>query len=230
MLDRRTAREHPSEGGTWVPRFGRTERFAHWWTVAMVTAALLTGLAMGDESGSGPMLVAHVGSVVLLAAGLVAAFVFGDRDALVGSTRRLFTLDRGDVAWVRDHVRNPFTASSRHDWGLFNTGQKLLAWMLTGSMTAVIGTGIQSWLAGGEGGLHGATVLLSAALLGAHIFMALVNPSTRPALYGMVFGRVRRSWAAKHHAAWLAAIDQADDPTRPAGTAPSPTPTARTPG
>ena len=210
VLDRRSSSEHPVDSGSWIPRFGRTERFAHWWTVAMVTLALLTGLGMGDESRSGPMLVAHVGSVVLIGAGLVAAFVVGDRDALLRSGRRLFTPDRRDIAWLREHARNPLAASSRHDWGMFNTGQKLLAWMLTASMAAVIGTGIQSWSAGGEGGLHGAAVVLCAALLGAHIFMAVVNPSTRPALHGMVFGRVRRSWAAKHHSAWLAAIDRAD--------------------
>ena len=176
----------------------------------MVALALLTGLGMGDESGSGPLLVAHVASVVLIGLGLVAAFVIGDREALLRSSRRLFTPDRRDIAWLREHARNPVAASSRHDWGMFNTGQKLLAWMLAASMAAVIGTGIQSWSAGGEGGLHGAAVVLCSALLGAHIFMAVVNPSTRPALHGMVFGRVRRSWAAKHHSAWLAAIDRAD--------------------
>jgi len=175
----------------------------------MVTVALLTGLVMGDESGSGPMLIAHVASVVLIGTGLLAAFVIGDRDALLRSGRRLFTLDRRDIAWLREHARHPRAASSHHDWGMFNTGQKMLAWMLTASMAAVIGTGIQSWSAGGEGGLHGAAVVLCAALLGAHIFMAVVNPSTRPALHGMVFGGVRRSWAAKHHSAWLAAIDRA---------------------
>ena len=36
-----------------------------------------------------------------------------------------------------------------------------------------------------------------------HVFMAVVNPATRPALPGMVFGRMRRSWAARHHRAWL---------------------------
>ena len=43
-------------GALWVPRFGLTERFAHWWTMAMVATALLTGLAMGDDGGSGPIL------------------------------------------------------------------------------------------------------------------------------------------------------------------------------
>jgi formate dehydrogenase subunit gamma len=208
VLVRPAASEHPADHGVWVARFGRTERFAHWWTVVMVSLALLTGLGMGDDSGSGPMLVAHVGSVVLIGAGLVAAFLFGDRKALITATRRLFSLDREDIAWVRDHLRNPLTAARRHDWGLFNTGQKLLAWTLTVSMAAVIGTGIQSWMSGGEGGLHGAAVVVCAALLGAHIFMAVINPSTRPALHGMVFGRVRRSWAATHHKAWLATIDE----------------------
>jgi len=48
--------------GIWVKRFGLTERFAHWWTVLMVAAALLTGIAMGDEVESGPLLTVHVGA------------------------------------------------------------------------------------------------------------------------------------------------------------------------
>src|SRR5450759_5635829 len=47
---------------SWVPGFGRTERLAHWWTVGMVSVALLTGLAMGDDAGSGSLLGTHVGS------------------------------------------------------------------------------------------------------------------------------------------------------------------------
>ena len=44
---------------------------------------------------------------------------------------------------------------------------------------------------------------IALVLLCAHVFMALINPATRPALPGMVFGHVRRSWAATHHPAWL---------------------------
>lgn len=190
-----------------MPRFGRTERFAHWWTVAMVSVALISGLALGDEARSGPMLIVHAGAVALIFVGLIGAAAFGNRDALLRAARRLFTFDSQDVAWVREHARRPFTASSHYEWGLFNTGQKLLATTLAVSMTAVIATGIQSWASRGEGGLHGATVVLTAVLLGAHIFMAVLNPSTRPALRGMVFGRVRRSWAARHHSAWLASLD-----------------------
>ena len=197
----------PAEEGTeWVRRFGATERFAHWWTVLMVTTALLTGLALGDDAESGgPLLTAHWGSVALIGVGLVAALVVGDTRALLRATWRLFSFDRRDASWIRDHLR-PSSDRSRHgDYGMFNPGQKALAWALTAAVTMVIYTGIQALSANGEdaAGPHLTAVVVAMVLIGAHLFMALVNPSTNPALRGMLLGRVRRSWAAKHHGGWL---------------------------
>ncbi|MEP7090767.1 MAG: hypothetical protein ABI776_11745 [Nocardioidaceae bacterium] len=90
-----TDREGPQD---LVPRFGRTERFAHWWTVSMVAAALLTGLGLGDESSSGPLLVAHVSAVVLIGVGLLTALVLGDTRSLLRATYRLFVFDCRDLA------------------------------------------------------------------------------------------------------------------------------------
>ena len=82
------------------------------------------------------------------------------------------------------------------------------------SLAAIILTGIHSWSVGeGASGPHAAAVAVALALLCAHVFMALINPATRPALPGMIFGHVRRSWAAKHHAAWLEDQDR-KPPTR----------------
>ncbi len=189
----------------WVLRFGRTERFAHWWTVLMLLIALLTGLAIGDESRSGFMFYAHFGSVALIAVGLIAAFCIGNHRALVAAARQLFWFDKRDMAWIRNHATHPFRRHQEPRWGMFNTGQKILGWALSLSVAAVIGTGIQAWLAGGDegGGLHGSAVVVTMILLAAHIFMAVINPSTRPALAGMVFGSVRRSWAKAHHSEWL---------------------------
>jgi formate dehydrogenase subunit gamma len=199
-------------GDEWVPRFGRTERFAHWWTVLMVVIALITGLAMGDENGAGTPLVLHIASVVLIFIGLLAAALVGDHRALLGAARHVFTFDSRDRDWLRARVEHPLRRHSQPRWGLFNTGQKVLAWALALSTLSVIATGIVSWRAGGEGGLHGPTVVLTMVLLGAHIFMAVLNPTTRPALAGMVFGRVRRSWAATHHPAWLDGVDASKRP------------------
>lgn len=197
--------EGPPDG--WVHRFGRTERFVHWWTVLWMSVALLSGLGMGDDGGSGPLLTVHVAAVVTIGAGIGAALLFGQHHAVFAAARRLFLFDRQDAAWLRARVSDPFHPDANPTWGMFNTGQKILAWALSTAMLIVIVTGVLSWSHGGEGGLHGAAVLLTGLLLAAHIFMAVVNPRTRPALHGMVFGRVRRSWAAKHHRAWLAEVE-----------------------
>jgi formate dehydrogenase subunit gamma len=202
--NRHSVREVPD---AWVPRSGRTERFVHWWSVLWLSVAILSGLSMGDDGGAGSLLMLHVAAVAMIAFGLAAALLFGQRHALTSVARRLFHVDRRDTAWLRARLHDPFHPDAHPSWGMFNAGQKLLAWAVTASVAIVIATGIVSWSQGGEGGLHGAAVLLTGLLLGAHIFMAVVNPSTRHALHGMVFGRVRRSWALKHHRAWMEELE-----------------------
>lgn len=204
-----------SNADRWVPRFRPTERVAHWWTVVMVATALVTGLGMGEESESGPMLNVHVASVVLIGVGIVVALVFGNTRAMISSMRDLFVFDRLDVAWSLERLRHPFGRERHPAWGKFNTGQKVLAWLVSASMSLVIITGIQSWRSGGDtAATHMAAAIATLALLGAHVFMALVNPSTRPALPGMVLGRVRRSWAETHHRGWLDDVERDASSTR----------------
>jgi cytochrome b subunit of formate dehydrogenase len=48
------------------------------------------------------------------------------------------------------------------------------------------------------------------------MFMAIVNPQTRPALRGMTLGSVDRDWAAHHHPRWVEQMDrQAEQPAPP---------------
>lgn len=209
MSGRQTLAPRPrgyEDTAEWVPRFGLTERFAHWWTVSTLAAALLTGLAMGDEAESGPLLTVHVTAVILIGVGLVLALILGNTKALLAAAFRLFTFDRRDVTWVRDHLR----PSGEHgEWGMFNPGQKLLAWALTIAVAVVIYTGIESWSAGGEdNSAHGIAAIVAMSLVGGHIFMAALNPMTAGALNGMLLGRVRRSWAAQHHSGWLHDLDR----------------------
>jgi formate dehydrogenase subunit gamma len=197
----------------WVTRFGRTERLLHWWIVSMFATALLSGLAMGDEAGSGAVMKLHVGSVALIGVGVIASLVFGNSRAVLRSARDLLVFNRLDITWLVARVRHPFRIGGEPRWGKFNAGQKLLAWALMGSVGALIATGVQSWSTGGDsGGPHAAAAVVAVLLLGAHVFMAVLNPATRPALPGMIFGHVRRSWAAKHHRGWLDDVDNRSAP------------------
>ena len=180
----------------WVPRFSAAERFAHWWIAGAFAFAFLTGVTMGDPTGVRLWL--HVAAAASAVLGLVGAVVLGDVRSLVRAAVELFRFDRRDV----ERVRHPRAGGPARGWGKFNTGQKLLAWAITGTVIAVVVTGALSAAAGGSG-LHPAALTVLGVLLGAHVFMAVVNPATRPALPGMVFGRVRRSWAARHHREWL---------------------------
>jgi formate dehydrogenase subunit gamma len=190
----------------WVHRFGPTERFAHWWTVLMVAIALVTGLTLGDDGAeAGLLLTVHWGAVALIGVGLLAAAAWGDTRALLRAMWALFSFDQRDVTWIRDHLRHPLGGSEHGEYGMFNPGQKALAWALSIAVAVVIFTGIQALTANGDdaGGAHAAAVIVAMVLLGAHIFMAALNPASNHALHGMVFGRVRRSWAAQHHGGWL---------------------------
>jgi formate dehydrogenase subunit gamma len=187
-----------------VHRFTLTERLLHWWVVATFSAALLTGLAMGDEAESGPLLRTHIIAVALIGVGVIVALIFGNTMAVLISVRDLFIFNRTDVTCLKMTLAPVGRKNSRVPWGKFNVGQKLLAWALLVALSALIVTGVNSWNSGGDAaGPHSAAVIACLVLLGSHVFMALVNPSTRPAFPGMVVGHVRRSWAEHHHSGWL---------------------------
>ena len=57
------------------------------------------------------------------------------------------------------------------------------------------------------GKLHGPFAFATTVLVGGHIFMAVVNPSTRHALRGMTLGSVDREWALHHHARWVRRVE-----------------------
>ena len=191
-----------------IDRLGLTERLLHWWTVATFATALLTGLAMGSEMEGGNLFHVHVAAVIAMGVGFVVALIFGNTVAALRFVRDVFLPERSDFEFVARIVSRPFHRTGVR-WGKFNLGQKGLAWMLLASLTAIIITGINSWRTDGDAaGPHSTAVIIALVLLSLHVFMAVVNPMTRPALPGMVFGRVKRSWALRHHAKWVEDVDR----------------------
>jgi cytochrome b subunit of formate dehydrogenase len=163
---------------------------------------------MGSEMENGSLFQLHVAAVIAMGGGFVAALIFGNTMAALRFVRDAFLPERSDFEFVARIVSRPFHRTGVR-WGKFNLGQKGLAWMMLASLTAIIITGINSWHTDGDAaGPHSTAVIVALVLLSLHVFMAVVNPLTRPALPGMVFGKVRRSWALHHHAKWVEDVDR----------------------
>lgn len=205
-----------------VPRFGRTTRWFHW-TFALTFLALAgTGALMlartplgFDEVMAARLLELHkyVAIVFLTAPWLIG--LSGDRRAWLQDLSESARLGRDDLVWL---ARQPLALLGRAELPpqhKLNTGQKLNALAVAGITGAMAVSGIHLWL---EPGAFAALVIHVSGFVAwipafiVHVFMAVVNPATRPALRAMVYGEVDREWAAHHHALWLASIEREKPP------------------
>jgi formate dehydrogenase subunit gamma len=191
-------------------RFSKTERAAHWLVAAAFAVMLFSGGQVPHRwRWTTPALDVHVGAAVVLVFGLAGLTLFGNRGALrttAGELRRLDATDRAWLAPARILLRRPAPPVGR-----FNGGQKLNARLALLGLTGLYATGIYllTFGRGAFGHLHGPFAFLTTALIVAHIFMAVVNPSTRHALRGMTLGTVNRDWAEHHFPRWVAETDRA---------------------
>jgi formate dehydrogenase subunit gamma len=205
-----------------IPRFGLSERIAHWLLAAAFASMLATGVFMG---GIGPLhhhavLVVHVGSAIVLAAGIAALILLRrSRRPLAQAVRDLGPLDARDRRWLRLAPRAYLTGGDLPPAGKFNAGQKVNARLVLLVMAVLYISGVgelgkkTSALSSLRflGGVHGLAAGVAAVLVAGHIYLALIHAPTRPALRGITRGSVRRDWAEHHHAEWVAAVDAQDD-------------------
>jgi formate dehydrogenase subunit gamma len=198
-----------------VRRFEALERFAHWWVAGCFAMTLLSGASLGGDSGGGALsarLAWHLASAGALVAGLVLLPLLPGRRALWESARALIGLSRGERAALGSpgsplpDARSGPPPRRRK----FNVGQQLAAYVLAALMVGIYTTGIAAVQAGrgeGDGGPHGAVVAMTVVVLAGHVFLAVIYPTTRPSLRGMLTGWVDRTWAQRHHPGWLAELD-----------------------
>jgi formate dehydrogenase subunit gamma len=191
-----------------IQRFTRSERAAHWLVAAAFAVMLFTGGQVPHRwTWTTLALDVHVGAAVVLVVGLAALLLFGNRNALRMSARQLWTLRRDDRAWL-----SPLRILAHRPWppvGRFNGGQKMNAILATLGLAGLYVSGIYLLTLGRSafGHLHGPFAFLTTALIAGHIFMAVINPSTRHALRGMTLGGVDREWARHHHPRWVEEVE-----------------------
>jgi formate dehydrogenase subunit gamma len=133
---------------------------------------------------------------------LVAIIVLGDRRGIVETAREVDRFDRDDLRWLAGKKPAP--------QGRLNAGQKINAALTAAFTLLFLVSGLLLWF--GERDtrwrfastvvLHDGLMYVSLALLLGHLYLAVINPSTRHALRGITTGSVSEEWAAAHHAKW----------------------------
>ncbi len=206
-----------------IRRFTFTERGLHWTHAIFFLTLLATGLIMLVPSLSivvghhFVILRVHLVTAIFFVCGPLLWFALGNRRALRADLRDVDQWRENDFRWLKPRLPH----SSEPPQGRFNAGQKINAVFVGASTVGFIATGavmwqthlFPTWLVNNSVHLHDTlTILALAAWLG-HIYLALINRSTRPALSGMVQGEVDLSWAEHHHPLWVTEVqDQAVAP------------------
>ncbi len=204
----------PKESPT-ILRFHASERWLHWALaipyVLLYATALIMLLQWGEPQ---PRHVRALFGWIHRAVGIALialppiALLWGRREwrTHLENIREGWVWTRDDVRWLlvahRAAVDPSFPAPEQ---GKFNAAEKLNFMMVSTTYTLYIATGIAVWLPGTAffpWVLHVAMAVAGLPLVGGHIFMATVNPSTRIGITGMITGWVDRGWARHHYHRW----------------------------
>jgi len=201
-----------------VVRFTVTERALHWALASGYLLLLASGLPLMAPSlqswirGYSPIIGErlHLASAIFWVVAMLAVLAVGDRRRIVRTLTEMRRLGGDDRRWLvrfpRWLVATP-TERARLDRavGRFNAGQKVNALFTLVTAALLLITGIALWPFG-AGGLwraaHRWLTLLVLIPIAGHVFLAVIFPSTRQGLTGMLDGRVDREWAATHHPRW----------------------------
>ncbi len=206
----------------YVSRFSPTERLLHWLLAITFFIMLATGLILYLPSlaqlAANRMLwkTIHLGAAVAFWGGLILLLPGNTRE-LRATARQIDRFDGDDGRWLKWAVTRRGVAPPQ---GRFNAGQKLNTAIIAGLMVVFTISGTLMYLQETSAGFRGTSAILAhdwatwvaVPLVLGHLYMALVNPTTRHSMRGILLGSVRRDWAAHHHAKWDPAAPPAGQP------------------
>ncbi|HKV68605.1 MAG TPA: cytochrome b/b6 domain-containing protein [Gaiellales bacterium] len=195
-------------------RFWPEERSLHWLLAVTFLILLATGLilylpAFAELAANRRLWKSlHLGAAIAFWAGLVVLVASDTGGRLRRTAAEVDRYDEDDLRWMR-------WAVTRHGdeppQGRFNAGQKLNTAVVFGLMVVFSVSGVLMYLQETDAAVRGRTsailvhdiaTWIAVPLVAGHLYLVLVNRSTRHSLRGMVLGTVRRDWARRHHPKW----------------------------
>jgi len=201
-----------TERPEYVRRFSSTEQALHWLLAVSFLTMLATGLilylpSLAEVAANRRLWKSiHLGAALAFWLGtlLIVSSSTGGLRRTVGQIDRF---DDDDRRWLKWQVRQ---MGPKPPQGRFNAGQKLNTAVIAGLMVVFTISGTLMYLQEVDATFRGTSAILvhdiamyiAIPLVIGHLYMALLNPSTRHSLRGMVVGTVRRDWAREHHAKW----------------------------
>ncbi len=211
----------------YVERFTFTERLLHWVHASAFFVLLGSGLilyipSLSTTFADRPLIKdIHFLTAVSWAGAMVLIAFLGNRQAVRRTIREVDLFDRDDRRFLTGRTGAP--------QGRFNAGQKVNVIVTAAFATLFFVSGMLLWLGerntairlGGTLYLHDALMYISVVIVVGHVYLALINRSTRHSLRGITLGTVREDWANAHHAKWLDTTAAADAATPPVPHTPS---------
>lgn len=202
----------------WIRRFHKPEILLHWMHAIPFLILLGTGFYLAWEGFEGEERDKMVSSIheyvgVLLIALPPLVFIFSRSRFLLRDIKEIFSFGKDDLQWM---INQPLRKHGP-PMGKFNTGQKFNSIAVLGYSFILQGTGIWLWMTP-QGLLprwsHTLMAFVACFLLMGHIFMAVVNPSTRTGFMGIINGWVPRKYMEEHHELQLQEIEEGEDDQR----------------
>ena len=194
-----------------LQRYNANERSNHWAVALLFFLAGLSGLALVHPAlfwlsnlfGGGPWTrILHP----FLGVAMFILFVF--MVWRYASRNRIKAHDRQWLSQWRDVVNN--REENLPPVGKYNAGQKILFWVLVVSMLVLLLSGLLIWYEYFSGFFAVGIIRFSSLL---HAFAAFVLISSiivhiyaaiwvKGSVSAMLYGKVSRAWARKHHSLW----------------------------
>jgi formate dehydrogenase subunit gamma len=218
------ARKKVTAGSSQILRFAKSERFLHWsialpFLVSMASALILVVIYNQDPSRPHRnffSVLHRVSGVALILLPMLATFKSrGDARIHIYNIKQAWTWMFDDIKWlalmgvaaVNPKIKLP-------EQGKFNAAEKINfmvlmvtypLYVLTGLLMWLTPLAILSWI------MHFFMAVNAVPLIGGHLYMALINPSSRKGLNGMITGHVDRSWGKHHYRRWYRDHHEADE-------------------